>query len=94
MEITSNYKMSTAAASLIEALRDVLNAESKALAAYLLTYGDTIPENGGKTPGELRFSESGLAESFDEVKSLLRTRIGETIEGDLNENPEGKEGVC
>lgn len=80
------YNLQPDTSKLIEALRDVLRAENKVLSAYLLTYGDTIPGDGTKTSGEREFQKSGFYESFSSLKGLLRLRIGETIEEDLDNN--------
>lgn len=92
--IKSNI-INTETSLFVEALRAVLEAEDRALAAFAETYGDTIPENGGKTPGEARFRQSGLRAMFSRIKNELRRQIGECIERGLEEaGPAEREGIC
>ena len=80
----------------VEALRAVLQAEDKTLSGFSLIYGDTIPDDGGKTPGEEMYYKSGLPALFEEVKDSLKTWIGTTFElgiSGLLEEPKKEEGV-
>lgn len=78
-----------------EALRAVLEAEERTLAAFSETYGDSIPRDGGNTPGEAMFRRSGLYAVFSRAKNELRRQIGECVERSLEEaGTAAKEGVC
>ena len=80
----------------VEALQAVLQAEDKTLSGFSLIYGDTIPKDGGETPGEEMYYKSGLPALFEEVKDSLKTWIGTTFElgiSGLLEEPKKEEGV-
>lgn len=81
----------------VEALQAVLQAEEKTLSGFSLIYGDKVPQEGGKTPGEEMYNKSGLPALFEEVKDSLKTWIGNTFElgiSGLLEDPKQEEGVC
>lgn len=85
----------------VEALQAVLQAEDKTLSGFSAIYGEETPQDGGKTGGESMFSQTGLSSLFEELKSALKTQIGEVVELSLqgllssDMKPQGeKEGVC
>ena len=66
-------------APFVEALQAVLLAEDKTLSGFTSIYGDT-PQDGVKTGGEEMYNRSGLSSLFEELKSALKTQIGEVVE--------------
>ncbi len=88
-------------APFVEALQAILQAEDKTLSGLSAIYGDETPKEGGKTEGERMLSQTGLSSLFEELKSALKTQIGEVVELSLqgllssDMKPQGKrEGVC
>ena len=79
----------------VEALQSILQAEDKVLDGFSAIYGEKIPQDGGKTGGEEIFSQTGLSSLFEELKSVLKTQIGDVVELSLRGLlTEKKEAVC
>ena len=79
----------------VEALQSILQAEDKVLDGFSAIYGEEIPQDGGKTGGESMYSQTGLSSLFEELKSALKTQIGDIVELSLRGLlTEKKEEVC
>lgn len=76
----TNFKTYAETAPFVEALRFILQAESKVLDGFSGIYGDTIPKDGGKTGGEDMFHRSGLYDLIAEAKETLKNWIGNSFE--------------
>lgn len=76
----TNFKTYPETAPFVEALRSILQAESNILEGFSGIYGDTIPQSGGKTPGEDMYHRSGLYDLIEETKETLKNWIGTSFE--------------
>lgn len=68
---------------LVEALRQIIQAEDKCLCAFSRTYGDTIEKAGDQTNGERMFDQVGLSSSFDNLIKTVKSAIGDSMEQDI-----------
>ena len=80
MKQTENPTLTPETAPFVEALQAILQAEDKTLSGFSAIYGEETPKDGGKTPGEEMFTQSGLSSLFEEIETALKTQIGEVVE--------------
>ena len=77
---TYSNNLSPETSLLVEALQAMIEAEDKALTAYMERYGYGF----NKGEGDYMFQLSGVCGIFVEAKRALKERIGDSVEEDLD----------